>query len=302
MTIANAFLDCVKFRATLGGTVDFIVSAAITGYQTPAQAAATNAALYSYRAESDDLSQWEYGIATYTSATTTMARTTVLGNSSNTTSKIDFTLAPSVAIVELTQDINNGANLSAGTIPIGRLNGGTVNQFVQGDGTFQTQGRKLLNTLTAASSASLSDTTSLTSAFSDYEIVLTNIIPASSAVSLELVIHSGGVFQGSSYVTETQANSAGAAAFAQNTTFIQIGSNQNSVAPGISGTIRVFGPVSGASVAKQWTALLSGQSTSACVTIITSGYWNNTAAVDGFEIIFSAGSITSGTVKVYGLN
>ena len=29
--------------------------------------------------------------------------------------------------------------------------------------------------------------------------------------------------------------------------------------------------------------------------------WNNTAAIDGFQVLFSSGNITSGVVKMYGI-
>jgi len=31
------------------------------------------------------------------------------------------------------------------------------------------------------------------------------------------------------------------------------------------------------------------------------GYWNANGAVDGFQVLFSSGSITSGTIKIYGI-
>lgn len=177
----------------------------------------------------------------------------------------------------------------SGILPI--ANGGTgVNSF---------GGMVLLNTLTASILAS--DTTSFTSTYSSYEIVFQNIIPANATVNLQLQVHSGGSFQATSYIAEIQANTAGAASFAQPTTFIQLAASQNNAGPGISGVIRVFGPVTGTTVAKQWTGLMAGQSTTAAVTSISSGYWNSTAAVDGFQVLFSSGNITSGVIKIYGI-
>jgi hypothetical protein len=100
-----AFLDACRFTASAGGTTDWTVSAAVQGYMTPAQAGATNGRVYKYRAESADLSQWEIGEGAYTSGTTTLARTTVLFNSSGTTSKINFSAAPQVAIVAIKEDL-----------------------------------------------------------------------------------------------------------------------------------------------------------------------------------------------------
>lgn len=100
-----SFVNVCRFTAASSGTGDFVVSAAVTGYQTPASAGATNGATYRYRAESSDLSQWEVGYGAYTSGSVTLARTTVLSNSSGTTSKINFSAAPQVAIVALAEDL-----------------------------------------------------------------------------------------------------------------------------------------------------------------------------------------------------
>ena len=94
-----SFLDVCRFTPTAGGTTDWTVSAAVTGYQTPASAGAVNAKIYRYRAESADTARWEVGYGAYTVSGTVLARTTVLFNSSGNTSKINFTLAPQVAIV-----------------------------------------------------------------------------------------------------------------------------------------------------------------------------------------------------------
>lgn len=108
------FVDVCRFNATSTGTVDFVVASAVTGYQTPALAGATNGTVYRYRAESADLSQWEVGLGAYTSASVTLARTTVLYNSSGTGTgagqsgagtKISFSTVPQVGVVLLAEDI-----------------------------------------------------------------------------------------------------------------------------------------------------------------------------------------------------
>jgi hypothetical protein len=101
-----SFLDVCRFTPTAGGTTDWTYSSAVTGYQSPAAAGAVNGCLYRYRAESSDLSQWEVGYGTYTTSGTVLARTTVLFNSSGTTSKINFSSAPQVAIVALAEDLS----------------------------------------------------------------------------------------------------------------------------------------------------------------------------------------------------
>lgn len=94
------------------------------GYQTPAGAGAVNAAVYSYRAESADLTQWEVGFGAYTVAGTVLARTTVLFNSLGTTAKVNFTVAPQVAVVALAEDLvrSIAGNAGAFTLGIGLTN------------------------------------------------------------------------------------------------------------------------------------------------------------------------------------
>lgn len=130
-----AYFDAVLFRAASSGTGDFVVSSAITGYRTPAGASVPNADTGSYRAFSDDLTQWENGTYTYNSGTSTVSRT-VTSNSAGNTSKINFTTAPQVGFVQSAADLANASNLLTGTVNINRIgSSGTRNSsnFFRGD-------------------------------------------------------------------------------------------------------------------------------------------------------------------------
>lgn len=300
---ATGYLDACGFIPASSGTGDFVVSSAITGYQTPADAGAVNSTVYSYRAESADKSQWEEGFGAYTVSTTTLARGTITANSSGDTSAIDFSAAPNVYIVAASADLENAAMLTSGTLPVERLNGGSADQFVQGDGTFGTQPKKLLNTLTASNSASLSDTTSLTSSYDFYEIVLENIVPSTNDTTLELQVHANGSFQTSSYVANLGYTGSGAMGVAQNTSAIQLsqGSIVQNSGQGLSGVIHIIRP-SGTATPKTIfgrSATYTGLLFSAA---IFGGMYNGDQAVDGLQILFSSGNIASGTLKVYGMN
>lgn len=107
-----SFLNGVRFKPASAGTADFVVASAAQGYQTPANANATNGATYRYRAESKDLLEWEIGYGIYTSATATLARTTILF-SSNSNSKVSFTRVPEVGIVFLKEDADALQSLDA---------------------------------------------------------------------------------------------------------------------------------------------------------------------------------------------
>lgn len=101
----SSLINVCRFNPTTGGTTDWTYSSAVQGYQSPTAAGAVNGATYSYRAESADLSQWEIGTGVYSSGTGVLTRAAVLFNSSGTTSKINFSAAPQVAIVALAEDI-----------------------------------------------------------------------------------------------------------------------------------------------------------------------------------------------------
>jgi hypothetical protein len=115
------FLDICRFTPVAGGTTDWAVAVAATGYQGPTAAGAVNGVVYRYRAESADLSQWEVGFGAYNSATGVFARTTVLFNSLGTTAKISFSTVPQVAIVALAEDLpslTKASNAFTGNISV----------------------------------------------------------------------------------------------------------------------------------------------------------------------------------------
>lgn len=99
-----SFLTRCKFNPTAGGTTDWTVSSAVTGFLTPVGSGAVDGKTYRYVAESADLSQWEVGYGVCASTGTVIPRTTVLYNSSGTTSKINFASAPQVTITVLAED------------------------------------------------------------------------------------------------------------------------------------------------------------------------------------------------------
>jgi hypothetical protein len=105
-----AFVDVCRFRAASTGSGDFVVSSPVQGYQTPASAGATSAAVYRYRAENFDLSEWEVGYGAYTAGTLTLARTTVLYNHLGTTAAVNFTTRPYIGLVVLAMDMVQNAN------------------------------------------------------------------------------------------------------------------------------------------------------------------------------------------------
>lgn len=179
-----------------------------------------------------------------------------------------------------------------------------VSNGASADPSFQSGGWVLLNTLTASASATLSDTTSLTATYSEYNIVFTNILPATNATSCELQVHASAAFQATLYKTTGYGNANGSAmAFVNPTTFIpcSLAVDTGNGGYGISGSFRVATP-SSAAVGKnfngQFTYFNSGGANQSLFNV--GGFWNATTAIDGFQVLFSSGNIASGTIKIYG--
>jgi len=114
-----AYVNVARFTAVSASSARFVVSAAVTGYQTPASAGAVDAATYSYRAENASLTEWEIGTGTYISTSAALTRTP--SASTNGGAVVVFTTAPQVAITALAADLASAASLTAGTLPAARL-------------------------------------------------------------------------------------------------------------------------------------------------------------------------------------
>lgn len=294
--------NLARMSTTTTGTGTITLGSAVSGYLTFALAGVANGDVVDYAIK--DGSNSEHGTGTYTSSGTTLTRTVT--KSTNANAAISLSGTAEVFISPRAETLNDASLFTSGTLPVGRINGGTANQTVQGDGSFITQARKLLNTLTASASATLSDTTSITSSFSNYEIVFENIVPATNAQALVMRVQSGGSFQTTSYRSITQVFNTGYNTNTDTTQF-QITRTTNpgvsSTGSGYSGRLTIFNPAS-TSVTK-WISGLGtfiDTITGATASAVQGGDWNSTAAVTGFELRFVSGNITSGVVKVYGLN
>lgn len=175
-----SFVDVCRFTAVSSGTGNFVVSAAVTGYQTPAAASATSGATYRYRAESADLSQWEIGEGVYTSGSTTLARTTIFANSSGGTSAINFSAAPQVAIVALARDI------------------ALRNSAVSGASTTYTAAQGNVNVQRSNSGSAMADTLPGTGSFLPANTVVT-VTNSDASALLSIVAASGATIKGNTF-------------------------------------------------------------------------------------------------------
>lgn len=201
------------------------------------------------------------------------------------------------------------ANVADNAMPSCADTNGNHLNYVSGTGitcgtTSAGSGLVLLNTLTASSSASLSDTTSITGTYSSYLIIFDNLIPATNNVNANFVVHSGGAFQAAGYNEAfTGINDSGAAqaqtGSSVSTTIFNSTANPVSNAYGISGTLRLYNPTA-TTFPKMWTGNF-GYATPHAIFMSGSLIWvGGNGAVDGFQFSFSSGNITSGTIRIYG--
>lgn len=163
----------------------------------------------------------------------------------------------------------------------------------------------LLATLTAANSASLSDSTSFTSTYDEYEIVLENILPATNSVEAYLQVRSGGAFQTASYKSTVVSLLSGGMYASSLTTGIVLnyaGRLSSAANYGMSGNIRIGG-VNNSSYKRVWgqTASSDPAASDESVTSTLSGAWiGGTGVITGVRLQMSSGNIASGKVYIFG--
>lgn len=157
------------------------------------------------------------------------------------------------------------------------------------------QSKFLLNTLTAAGSATLVDTTSLTATFNDYFIIYDNVVPVTNATQLALRVSQNG---GSSYLATGYLDASTA------TTEIRLtgtSSIDNTAGTGVSGQIYLrnvndstnFKMVSGTSVVR---------ATGAASAQLVAGWFNTNAnTINALQFLMLSGNISTGKIYIYGI-
>lgn len=201
----------------------------------------------------------------------------------------------------------NSVPVSNGTSAQGATNVGTTGQCLNGVTSgvpqFTSGCRVLLATVTASSSTSLADTTHITSAYADYDVVFENILPATNNVSCELQMYIGGTLQTSSYVANYLLGTGSTAAAAAQTSYVpcsEASSAQNS-GNGINGSFTIYG-ANGSSNKTVGGTVFHFQGTNMAVLLSAGYYSGGTGAVTGVQVTMSSGNIASGSIKIYGHN
>lgn len=144
----------------------------------------------------------------------------------------------------------------------------------------------------------------VSSTYRNYEVVMTNIVPATDGSNLRIRVSTNG---GSTYQTTNYSDPVGNTNAVHTnqfdgTTDSQIQNTGGSAAVGQSGVFYVHNP-SSTNMYKMFSGFAEvGSSVSGPNGIaIMDGYWGVLTAVNNIQVIMSAGNIATGTISVFGL-
>ena len=115
--MALVLADRVQQTGTANTTVSFTLSGTVAGYQSFAAIGNTNTVYYG---ATDATGNWEAGLGTYSTTGPTLARTTVLSNSSGNTSPINLSGASNV-ICAYPAEKNVFLDASGNVTPLGTI-------------------------------------------------------------------------------------------------------------------------------------------------------------------------------------
>lgn len=159
----------------------------------------------------------------------------------------------------------------------------------------------LLNTQTASSSASLTfSSTYITSTYSSYAVVFTNIVNAStSGLQMQWSTNNGSTYLSTSYQSGVQYNTYNSNTFnnASSTSICVLSSTAVNASSTFNGTCYLFLPTSAAAAFNgqmfwQGTVTANG---------LVFGTNSGTTTINNIQFLFGTGNITSGTISLYGL-
>ena len=236
-------------------------------------------------------------------------------NTAASAAPIDLTSA------QLTADLNLFTGTLQGLVP--GSGGGTAN-YLRADGTWAAPvgtvpALVLLNVLTAAGSATLVDTTSITSAYTEYEIVLQNVLPAITGTGgstnwLRLQLSTAGGLQTTGYNsqligfnaifngTPSQVGEGGSVSAIQlSGSGAVFWAPDNTATEGVSGKLSCHNLTSSFSN-KAFTGQMTwrGNSSANFIGATVWGDWQSSTVVTGLTFSFVQGNITSGKILIYG--
>ena len=167
----------------------------------------------------------------------------------------------------------------------------------------------LIAEFTLSSQASLDlDNTHITSVYKRYRIELYDVVPANDGVDFQMRVSTDG---GATYITTTsydygvmEVTTSGAVSGTGNAAGSAMVMTSNPVGSGtgegVDGVIDVFDPLAVARTRIQ-SHLTFDSTANTLLTTYSGGRHDSEVAVDGLQLLFTAGNIESGLVRLFGI-
>jgi len=172
----------------------------------------------------------------------------------------------------------------------------------------------LINTLTASSSANLTFSSGITSAYKEYVFHLINIHPATDTADLFIKFRDGSTAYDATLTSTVfrsyhGENDSGTFEYESSEDVAEGTSGQgiaynigNDNDQSVSGYFHLFDPSSTTFVKHFLCRMLNSHGSDLALDNYVAGYCNVTAAIDGVQFVFDSGNIDSGIIKMYGVS
>jgi hypothetical protein len=199
--------------------------------------------------------------------------------------------------------VGAGLTLTGGALTVGG-SVGSAGQILKSNGTTSSwvNGWTLINSISGTNAAALQDTTSLTSTYANYMIFIRNLIPITSAVTLQFQIYSGGAYQTSGYLGTGDIGNL--TNYSSTTNILLTRPLYAGTTYSLTGVLYLSNP-SSTTLYKPISGIATYGDTAANPAV--QAFWTggafttNTAAITGFQISATSGNVT-GSVQIYGAN
>tara|TARA_Y100000310_G_scaffold93255_1_gene90799 strand:+ start:21 stop:560 length:540 start_codon:yes stop_codon:yes gene_type:complete len=173
----------------------------------------------------------------------------------------------------------------------------------------------LIATLTASSSATLADTSSMTSAYDEYMFVFTDLHPETDEVDFGFQVNADGESGYNETITSTffhsthdEADSATELAYdtgmdqAQGTAYSWMSYNTgNDADQAAAGILHIFNPSNTTYVKHFYSRFQNVHAGDYSVDTFAAGYINTTSAITDISFKFESGNIDAGVIQIYGI-
>jgi hypothetical protein len=226
------------------------------------------------------ITQLPTGVEIYTPIIPGTAHGLIVGENTAPTSEVGPCTTSQVIV-----GAGTSADPACGSVPLAALPAAaTLRGYTE-------EGMTLLNVVNVTAAATISDTSSLTSAYNDYWIVFDNVTPATNGVGFSCQLQSGGSFQATNYVNQ----SSGA------TTYFDVLSGATTLGStgGLSSDLKIYN-VNSTNIKMIRALGTYDSSTSTALAVNGNGFWTGGGAVTGIQCQASTGNVT-GSMKIYGL-